>query len=140
MLRYNRKGHFNIPFGRYKTVDFSALLDPEYQECFKNAELKCQSFVECLIDDPSYFYFLDPPYDSPFSNYKVPFGEPEHRQLATWFTNTTSQCLMIIGDTPFIRSLYEPFIVGEYPKKYRFRLHSGRVGNEMNTTHLIIKK
>ena len=46
---------------------------------------------------------------------------------------------MIIGKTPFIENLYQGYIVGEYPKKYRFKLHSNRVGNEINTNHLIIK-
>ena len=27
----------------------------------------------------------------------------------------------------------------EYDKKYRFKLHSGRIGDEINTKHLVIK-
>ena len=46
---------------------------------------------------------------------------------------------MIIGKTDFISQLYAGYIVGEYDKKYRFKLHSKRVGNEINTKHLIIK-
>ena len=46
---------------------------------------------------------------------------------------------MIIGKTDFICDLYKDYIVGEYDKKYRFKLHSGRVGNEINNKHLIIK-
>jgi DNA adenine methylase len=34
---------------------------------------------------------------------------------------------MVIGDTPFIRDLYEDYIEYEYEKKYRFRLHSNRI-------------
>ena len=49
------------------------------------------------------------------------------------------KCLMIVGDTPYIRQLYSDYIVGSYPKNYKFRLHSGRVGNEINKEHLIIK-
>jgi len=47
--------------------------------------------------------------------------------------------LMIIGKTPFIEEQYNGYIVGEYDKKYRFKLHSGRIGDEINTKHLIIK-
>ena len=52
---------------------------------------------------------------------------------------TDIRCLMIIGKTPFIEELYKDYIVDEYDKKYRFKLHSGRVGDEINTKHLIIK-
>jgi hypothetical protein len=40
---------------------------------------------------------------------------------------------------PFIEELYKDYIVDEYDKKYRFKLHSGRIGDEINTKHLIIK-
>ena len=46
---------------------------------------------------------------------------------------------MIIGKTEFISDLYKdkPFyILEEYDKKYRFKIHSGRVGGEINNKHL----
>jgi DNA adenine methylase len=46
---------------------------------------------------------------------------------------------MIVGETDYIRALYNGYIVDEYPKKYRFKLHSGRVGENINNNHLIIK-
>jgi DNA adenine methylase len=46
---------------------------------------------------------------------------------------------MIIGKTPLIEELYAGYIQGEFAKKYAFKLHSGRVGDEINTVHLIIK-
>ena len=46
---------------------------------------------------------------------------------------------MIIGKTTYISDLYKNYIIDEYDKKYRFKLHSGRVGDEINTKHLIIK-
>ena len=83
--------------------------------------------------------FLDPPYDSEFTDYGYcSFGKEEHEKLAECFKNTKIKCLMIIGKTDFISNLYKDYIVDEYDKKYRFKLHSGRVGNEINTKHLII--
>ena len=67
------------------------------------------------------------------------FGKKEHRELAEYFHSTKNKCLMVIGRTDFIANLYEPYIVDEYEKKYRFKLHSGRVGDEINNTHLVIK-
>jgi DNA adenine methylase len=84
--------------------------------------------------------FLDPPYDSEFTDYGYcKFGKDEHRKLAKCFKETKIQCLMVIGKTDFIVELYKDYIVAEYPKKYRFKLHSGRIGDNINTNHLIIK-
>ena len=86
------------------------------------------------------FMFLDPPYDSKFTNYGYcKFGKEEHEKLAECFKKTKIRCLMIIGKTELISNLYSDYIVDEYDKKYRFKLHSGRVGNEIDTKHLIIK-
>ena len=46
---------------------------------------------------------------------------------------------MIIGKTKFIEELYKDYIVEEYQKKYKFKLYGGRVGDEINVKHLIIK-
>jgi DNA adenine methylase len=46
---------------------------------------------------------------------------------------------MIIGKTKFIEEQYNGYIVGEYDKKYKFKIYDGRVGDEINTKHLIIK-
>ena len=45
---------------------------------------------------------------------------------------------MVIGKTKFIEELYKDFIVDEYDKKYRFKLYGGRIGDEINTKHLVI--
>ena len=75
--------------------------------------------------------FLDPPYDSTFTDYGYcKFGKEEHIKLAECFTRTKIRCLMIIGETPFITDLYKDFIVAKYPKKYRFRLYNDRVTSE----------
>ena len=61
--------------------------------------------------------FLDPPYDSEFTDYGYcTFGKEEHKKLATCFKETKIKCLMIIGKTAFIEELYKDFIVGEYDK------------------------
>lgn len=152
MLRYNSSGKFNIPYGKYKKINYSDLLNEEYSNVLKNAEIHLQSF-EYLFEkynDANNFMFLDPPYDSEFTDYGYcQFGKELHQKLAHLFKSTKIRCLMIVGSTPFIRELYggtfvqegkeHPYIQGEYPKRYRFKIHSGRVGNEINLNHLIIK-
>ena len=69
------------------------------------------------------FMFLDPPYDSEFTDYGYcTFGKEEQKKLAKCFKETNIKCLMIIGKTPFIEELYKDYIVGEYDKKYRFNV------------------
>ena len=142
MLRYNKKGEFNIPFGRYKTYNFEEVMNEEYEKLLKRTEIFNNSFEKIFneYNDSNNFMFLDPPYDSEFTDYGYcTFGKEEQIKLAECFKKTNIKCLMIIGKTKFIEELYKDYIVGEYEKKYRFKLHSGRVGDEINTKHLIIK-
>jgi DNA adenine methylase len=142
MLRYNKQGKFNIPFGRYKTIQYKEMKNPAYETTLRGAEILCESFenIFARFNSPDNFMFLDPPYDSVFTDYGYcQFGETEHRRLAELFKTTQIKCLMIIGKTPLIEELYNSYIAGEYEKKYKFKIHSGRVGDEINTTHLIIK-
>lgn len=142
MLRYNKNGKFNIPFGRYKTFNFEEIKNIEYENILKRTEI-CNKSFEAIFDEynnKENFMFLDPPYDSEFTDYGYcTFGKDEQRKLAKCFKETNIRCLMIIGKTPFIQELYKDYIVDEYSKKYRFKLHSGRIGDEINTKHLIIK-
>jgi DNA adenine methylase len=142
MLRYNKKGKFNIPYGRYKRYNYKELKDERYSLLLERTQILSQDFEEIFnkYDKEGNFIFLDPPYDSEFIDYGYCiFGKNEHRRLSECFKRAKSRCLMIIGKTDFICELYRDYIVGEYKKNYKFRLHSGRVGNEINTLHLIIK-
>ena len=142
MLRYNSKGLFNIPFGRYKTYSFEEIQNKNYEDLLSRTEIFNKGFEHIFdnYNDPENFMFLDPPYDSEFTDYGYcKFGKEEQKKLAQYFKETKIRCLMIIGKTAFIEELYKEYIVGEYDKKYRFKLHSGRVGDEINNKHLIIK-
>lgn len=142
MLRYNKKGKFNIPWGRYKTCNYEAISDPKYTDLLARTTITCGDFEQIFKDynSPDCFCFIDQPYDSTFTDYGYcQFGHPEQERLARCFKESKMKCLMIVGATDYIRQLYEGYIVHEYPKGYRFKLHSGRVGTEINTNHLVIK-
>jgi DNA adenine methylase len=142
MLRYNSSGEFNIPFGRYKNITYEDVKNIEYEQLLGRTEIFNNSF-EYVFDNynsEDNFMFLDPPYDSEFTDYGYcKFGKNEQQKLAECFKNTDIKCLMVIGKTDYIEELYNDYIVAEYEKNYRFKLHSGRIGNEINTTHLVIK-
>jgi DNA adenine methylase len=142
MMRYNKKGEFNIPFGRYKQFNYEDIKNKEYEKLLQQTEIFNKSFEYVFenYNNENNFMFLDPPYDSNFTDYGYcSFGKEEHIKLAEYFKKTKIKCLMVIGKTPFVEALYKDYIVEEYDKQYRFKLHSGRIGNEINTKHLVIK-
>ena len=142
MLRYNKDNKFNIPFGRYKTINYAELLNKDYETLLSRTEIYNERF-EAIFDkynDAGNFMFLDPPYDSEFTDYGYcVFDKEEQRKLANLFKTTKIRCLMIIGKTKFIEELYEGYIVEEYDKKYKFKLYNNRIGDEINNKHLVIK-
>jgi DNA adenine methylase len=141
MLRYNKKGKFNIPFGRYKTMNYSDLLDEDYKKLLERTEIYNTSFEDIFdkYNGEENFFFLDPPYDSVFTDYGYcKYDRENHLQLHEKFINTKSKCLMVIGETEFITELYKDYIKDKFHKKYSFKIHSGRVGNEIDNYHLII--
>ena len=142
MLRYNKNGKFNIPFGKYKSINYNELLNKDYEILLNRTEILNKEFDYIFenYNDENNFMFLDPPYDSEFTDYGYcQFGKEEHKKLASFFKNTKNKCLMIIGKTKFIEELYNDYIVAEYDKKYKFKLYDNRIGEEINTKHLIIK-
>jgi DNA adenine methylase len=147
MLRYNKDGKFNIPYGKYKTINYTDLDNSEYETLLRRTTIMNGHFRDVFEacntgqEEPEdHFIFLDPPYDSEFKDYGYcSFGKEEHEELAKLFKTTRAKCLMVIGETDFINKLYEGYIVEKYPKKYKFKIHSGRVGDEINVNHLVIR-
>jgi len=143
MIRYNPRGDFNIPWGKYKSISLPELDEERYSELLSRTEIKTQSFEKTFDrygKKENAFIFLDPPYDSEFSDYKTGFGRKEQEKLAECFKSAKAKCLMIIGKTDFISSLYSDYIVEEYHKSYAFKIHSGRIKPEdINNFHLVIK-
>lgn len=80
MIRYNAKGEYNVPFGRYQTINASLITEAHHNLLLKaeiHNEDYSQIFKQAKKDD---FIFLDPPYDCIFSDYgndeyKNGFGE-----------------------------------------------------------------
>jgi len=142
MLRYNSQGKFNIPYGKYKSINYTDLDNPAYEQLLQRTTISNGSFKTIFekCNTPEHFIFLDPPYDSKFTDYGYcSFGKKEHEELADLFKTSKAKCLMVIGETDFIKKLYEGYIVESFPKNYKFKIHSGRVGEEINVNHIIIR-
>ena len=129
MIRYNAKGEFNVPYGRYPHLN-TALVTEEHHKLLTNAEIHNGDyktiFDATTVDD---FVFLDPPYDCIFSDYgneeyKDGFNDEAHEKLAQDFKNLTCKALLVIGKTPLTEKLYGNMIVTEYPKTYAVNIRN----------------
>ena len=129
MIRYNKDGKFNVPYGRYKNFN-TELISKEHHELLKNTEIYSVDYSEIFgmarEDD---FIFLDPPYDCVFSDYGNAetiegFDENMHRKLAIDFRNLNCKALMVIGKTDLTLELYNDLIVHEYEKSYAVNIRN----------------
>lgn len=148
MFRFNKDGHFNIPYGGigYNKKDFRGkvdyILSDEVKSLFKNTVIKNQDF-EKLFDSFDYskkdFIFLDPPYDTDFSDYeKKSFDKTDQERLAKCLYKTRANFILIIKNTPFIYNLYKNkngIKIDKFEKTYLYNV-KGR--NNREVEHLII--
>lgn len=139
MLRFNSRGEFNVPFGRYKNFN-AELISERHFDLIKRTEIRNGDYSEIFnISTPADFIFLDPPYDCIFTDYgnieQNDFSEENHIKLAQDFRNLSSRTLMVIGKTNLTESLYRPYIKSEYYKKYSVNI---RNRFQAESTHLII--
>lgn len=140
MIRFNSRGEFNVPYGRYANFNTS-LLDIKHHKLLSKSQIYHGSYEKSFnLAGPKDFIFLDPPYDTVFSDYgnevfTGDFGEIEHRKLASDFKNLSAPAMMIISETPLIVELYREYIKGSYPKSYSVNIRN-RFKSKAN--HLII--
>ena len=140
MIRYNSKGEFNVPFGRYERLNTS-LVTKKHNDLLVNAEIYNTDYKNIFdmaaTDD---FMFLDPPYDCVFSDYgneeyKGGFDNECHVALAKDFKNLSCKALLVIGRTPLTEKLYGDMIIDEYAKTYSVNI---RNRFKSAATHILI--
>lgn len=146
MFRYNCKGEFNIPYGgmSYNRKNFMAKIDNIFskstEEQFKNTNVYCEDFAD-FIDKANLcendFMFLDPPYDTDFSDYEgKDFTQNDQRRLADTLSKTKAKFILIIKNTDFIFSLYKDnYNILCFDKTYTYNVRSR---NERDVEHLIV--
>ena len=147
MFRYNRSREFNIPYGgiSYNNKDFNRkinnLFNPEITNLFENTHIYNLDFEEFLrnIDlTANDFIFLDPPYDTEFSDYEGrSFDSTDQERLANCLINTEAKFILVIKNTDFIFNLYNNTNLNilTFEKQYSYNV---RERNNRNVKHLII--
>lgn len=117
LCRYNSKGLFNVPYGRYKNPEFPEIKMYNFADKSQKAIFKCQDFTktfsEIKNDDVVY---CDPPYvplssTSNFTSYsKNDFNLIEQAKLAECAEDLKSrqiQCVISNHDLDITRKLYK---------------------------------
>ena len=121
LYRVNRKGQFNVPFGKYKAPNFCDV-EALYAAsgALQNAEIGAGDFLSVLKEyaRPGDFIFLDPPY-LPVSEYadfkrytKEQFYEEDHIELAEEVSRLQALgCHVILTNSnhPLVHELYKTF-------------------------------
>lgn len=123
LYRVNKKGQFNVPFGKYKNPK---ICDEEglkaASAALKKAEIVCGDYLLVLehYAQPGDFVFLDPPY-LPISEYsdfkrytKEQFYEEDHVELAKMVKTLHERgCHVILTNSnhPLVHELYAPFTI-----------------------------
>lgn len=137
MYRVNKKGGFNVPFGKYSNPLICDELNlRRVSQVLKNVEIKCQDYKAILeIAKKGDFVYFDPPYypintTSSFTSYtKEAFLDKEQIELRdTYLTLHQRGCFVMLSnsDTPFINKIYSE--IGKYGVKIN-KVIAGRTIN-----------
>jgi DNA adenine methylase len=105
LCRFNRKGEFNVPFGRYKTIVYAQDF-AEYAEALRNWEFTCLDFRRVSVL-PGDFVYTDPPYDVEFVDYSPGgFSWDDQVALAEMLAEHAGPVVVSNQATPRIVALY----------------------------------
>jgi DNA adenine methylase len=105
LCRFNSKGLFNVPFGRYKTINYREDFS-EYTACLRNWRFTQGDFERIPLADDDFLY-ADPPYDVEFTRYsQIDFKWEDQIRLAEWLAAHKGPVLISNQATPRVQKLY----------------------------------
>ena len=105
LCRFNSKGEFNVPFGRYAKINYIKDFAP-YRAALKNWQFACRDF-EALRLRRTDFLYVDPPYDVEFTKYsKLDFKWEDQVRLVRWLARHRGPIVASNQATPRILRLY----------------------------------
>lgn len=148
MFRFSSNGDFNVPYGgiSYNNKNFTNklndILSLKNKDFYKNTEFNNLDF-EVFFKKYDYFtekdfIFLDPPYDSEFSQYnkEEDFTKEDQIRLRDVLMKTKAKFMVVIKETDFIFNLYKNnFKIHTFDKSYSVNFKNR---NSREVSHLII--
>ena len=146
LYRVNRRGEFNVPFGRYDNPTICNAENIRLASlALRGAELRCESvFALSARVQRGDLVYLDPPYDpvsstACFTAYaKNGFGPDEQAQLAQVFAELAGRGVSVMlsnSDTPLIRELYRDFKI---ERVYARRAINSRADRRGHVSEVIV--
>jgi DNA adenine methylase len=106
LCRFNSKGEFNVPFGRYATINYRRDF-AEYQSLLAEWEFSNATFDRINLK-PNDFVYADPPYDVEFTQYSQGgFGWDEQVRTAEWLTEHPGPVILSNQATTRVIQLYK---------------------------------
>jgi DNA adenine methylase len=105
LCRFNQKGGFNVPFGRYDRITYTHDFTP-YGEVFADWEFVNSDF-EAIPLEPDDFVYADPPYDVEFTQYaKGGFSWEDQVRAVEWLARHPGPVVLSNQATERIVALY----------------------------------
>ena len=105
LCRFNRKGEFNVPFGRHERINYVRDFG-DYRGVLSRWHFTSGDFESLELEDDDFIY-ADPPYDVPFRQYsRYGFEWDEQVRLARWLAGHEGPVVLSNQATDRILALY----------------------------------
>ncbi len=121
LMRYNRAGVYNVPWGKYKMVRGEPKKLLRWGAALTNTTIVHGTYVDTLTQAPMRagdVVFLDPPYPGGFTAYsKYKFDDDDQLALAKHATVLQAAgvlCYISLPDLPKVRKMYSAFRPVQY--------------------------
>ena len=105
LCRFNRRGLFNVPFGRYTTINYAPNFDI-YTAVFSSWTFTSTDFSEVAVGLDDIIY-ADPPYDVPFTQYSPGgFDWSDQVRTAEWLATHKGPVILTNQASDRVVTLY----------------------------------
>jgi DNA adenine methylase len=105
LCRFNNRGVFNVPFGRYKTIGYETDFQA-YRDAFDGWSFLCGD-VEDVPRERGDFIYADPPYDVEFTSYAAGgFSWDDQERTAVWLSRHRGPVVLVNQATDRVERLY----------------------------------
>ncbi|WP_252097307.1 Dam family site-specific DNA-(adenine-N6)-methyltransferase [Escherichia coli] len=141
LCRYNKSGHFNIPYGNYKNPYFPEKEIRAFAEKAQRATFICASFDETLaMLKAGDVVYCDPPYDGTFSGYHTDgFTEDDQYHLASVLEHRSSEGHPVIVSTRREKSWHKTTVgevVKEIAARHKLKMALGKDLSDKPVDHI----
>ncbi len=139
MVRHNKSGKENVPFGYYKRIKNIDQDTEKLTKLIKGTTIYDDAFKLTNKTKENDFIFLDPPYTRKFIEYHEDgqFGKEEHLKLFEWFSTTKSKAMIVLNYDDFTGELYRDYIKEVYDKTYSIEFRGRMTDSDKKTGHFI---